>query len=129
MKKILTVILITLITSNVVFAKAVKLEKEDKAPFTGILIDNSTANKMRVDIEVGEVNKKILLTKEILFRMSEEVLKDREKQVVILENQNNTLSERLYKHRSFSSLEKTTWFILGIVTTGLAVKLAGELHD
>ena len=120
-------LILSTISTSIFAQNAARLNKGDTAPFTGILIDNTTVNKMRVDIQEGEINKKILLTKEILFKMSEDVLKDREKQVNILTDQNNKLSDRLYKHRSFSSWEKTTWFVIGVITTGIAVNLGRKI--
>jgi len=125
LKKILTIILI-LLTINI-NATVVRISKGEEASFDGVLVSENTFDGMVKDIKIGELNKELIVRYKNINNLQNEALKNREEQVIILRNQNDKLSDRLYKHQTYSNLQKTIWFVLGVITTSLAVKLGRDI--
>lgn len=112
MKKL---IIILLLISNVCYSdQSTYLNKDDKAPYDGFLLDREKASKVRLlDIDYKEALK------------TQEYLKtDNELYVKRLENmtqENDRLSKQLVEARDPNIWDKIGFFFLGaLVTTGIA---------
>ena len=114
MKKIL--ILLLVISTNLPTLSysddAVVLNKDDKAPFRGILL----SPKKAAELNDTEIERDSLLKSLSLYKNNQELY---EKRSSTLLEQNDKLATQLYSARQTSDWEKVLWFGLGAVLTGL----------
>ena len=125
MRKILILILIILITDT--SFSAVRINKGEKAKFTGILTTEKEFNGMVKDIKLGDLNKEVIEHYKNLTNIQKTVIKQRTEQLGLVRNMNDKLSDRLESTERYSNLQKTVWFVLGVITTSLAVKLGRDI--
>lgn len=130
MKKINTIILLVFI-SNISFAedKVQELQIGQISPYTGILMPQSKADQIKMDLINADYNKAVneSLNKSIELYKSNETLY--QNKVNVLTDQNNNLAKNLYEERSLSAWEKFGLFGLGILATvgaGFAIKKASQ---
>lgn len=107
--------------------RSVSLVKGNKAPYSGVLMDNERSNKVKKELiekdYLDKANKS--LEKSVSFeRDNNQHLSTK---VTTLTEQNTKLADQLGKERSFTSWERVLWFSLGIVATGAAVYGASKL--
>lgn len=114
MKTILTLLLITSISlPTLSFADdAIVLNKDDKAPFRGILLSPRKA----AELNDTELERDSLLRSVTLYKSNQDLY---EKRTSVLLEQNDKLATQLYSARQTSDWEKVAWFGLGAVLTGL----------
>lgn len=97
------------------------LNKNQPAPYTGILMPESTAQTAR-QAELDLPQYKSLL---ILEQSNNGFLNQK---VNLLQTDNKNLSDSLQKQETSNTLEKVLIFLGGVAITGLAVYGAGQLY-
>jgi len=125
-KTILMIMLTTLIV-NISLADVIKIDRNEITPFAGLLVTEKTFNNMTKDIKKGELSIMEIEHYQNIEKLNSLVEENRLKQIGILRSQNEKLVDRLEHHQSYSNLQKTVWFVIGVVTTGIAVKLGREI--
>lgn len=119
LKKSFLIILIAATTNNALAEDSLILEKNQPAPYRGVLMPLESVQELRRNsLELD--NLKLLnasLDRSIKIHLSnEEIL---EKKISILTDQNLKLHESVSSARSFSSIERIGYFALGVLVTGL----------
>jgi len=107
----------------------VRIEKGTPAPYTGVLMPDSTATQLR-DAVIERDGYKLLnesLTKSIDFYKENDKLNEEKAQILL--KRNNELASTLKETRDFNSTQRTIWFILGIAVTGIALYGVKSLSD
>lgn len=126
MKKLLTYLILVTISSNAL-ADSVVLKKGQEAPFDGVLNDHKTSQKIVLDLEEGDYNKRRVEQYLKIIELQDLALEKRAKQYDILVDQNKILHDRLEKTESNSGYERLIWFGLGVLGTGISVYGAQKL--
>ncbi len=127
--KILLSSLITLSLSLNTFAQdAVPLESGQKAPFTGILISNPTANELRSAVVERDGLKSINSSLNITVKLQDDIIARQNHQKTLLLDQNDKLALRLGEERSVGTWEKIGWFTLGVLATAAAGYSIGQIQ-
>lgn len=122
LKLISTILLISFASVNC-FADddVIKLEKDQKAPWTGVLFSQSKASEL-VTVTKERDNYKLLtesLERSIvLYKQNDELQNSK---VSMLMEQNDYLSKSLKSSRDFSNIERIVWFFGGVLATGAAL--------
>ena len=117
-------LLILILACNTCFAAdpdAVALNKNDPAPFSGVLLSNDKANQLKnTSIERDEY--KLIndsLTRSVKLYRDNETIYDNK--VNVLLQQNDKLAVSLYDARQTTMWEKFGYFFLGVAATTAAV--------
>jgi hypothetical protein len=114
-------ILLILATSvNTVAQDAVKLNKDDKAPFTGILVTVEALDSLRKDVIERDGLKLINQSLNNTITLQEEIISRQNNQRVMLMDQNDKLAKSLQSERSMKSWERIGLVGLGILASGAA---------
>lgn len=124
---ITSLILLAFTIQSALADQSVNINKGEKAPYTGVLLDQEKAEKLRDEliekdalVKTNEsLNKSI-----ILYKSNEEILSG---QKDMLLKQNISLTETLNDTRTTSDLVKVGYFVLGVAVTGLAVYGAAKI--
>ena len=105
----------------------VLLNKDDKAPYTGLLFPREKALEVRRTVlendELKLINQSFQRSID-LYKTNES---ESEKQKQILLERNDQLANQLSKSRSMTDWERIAWFVGGVVVTGAAVWGASKL--
>lgn len=122
------IILISLLISIQCFADPSFLDKNQPAPYAGILFTTQDAQDLRKQLIDLDTTKMIntSLTKSIDLYKSNEDLYQKEKQILL--DRNDNLAKTLYSQQHLNDLEKVGIFVLGIAATGLAIWGVGQLR-
>lgn len=112
---------ISLINVNSFSQDTVALQKDDKAPFTGILFSEEKSRKIKLELEEKDSYKVLYDSTQRSLNLLDQNLKLKDDQIDILMNQNNKLAMSLRDSKDFNSWERFAWFALGVVATGFAV--------
>lgn len=119
-KKTLLILLIVSIPLNSFAEPAVRLNKSDPAPYTGVLLPEDTLNLMKKDIVEGELNKQIIES----YKKSIDLYKQNDilyqQKVELYSSQNDKLAESLQSERSVSNWGRIGFFLLGVLATTAA---------
>lgn len=108
-------IISTLLLSNICLAQdVIYLDKDSKAPFSGYLLPEEKVKELR-----NNTIERDLYKTEVDLR---------ERQVKLLNEQNDKLALTLQSTSSLSTWEKVGYFIGGVLITGLAVNLAHQIY-
>lgn len=100
---------------------SVAITKGTPAPFDGVLLSNSKANKVKSDLELqSQINTS--LQKSVDLYKTKDVFSNN--QINLLLNQNKRLADSLNKEVSNDKLQNIVWFSLGVIATGLALNAA-----
>lgn len=122
------IILIFLLIGNLAYAEdAIYLNKDQKAPYSGYLLDEETVKGLRnaaIDRDLYK-NLNDSNQKSLALERSNGELKD--KKIDLLLAQNDNLAKTAYSNQSLSTWEKIGYIGLGMVITVLAFKGAREL--
>jgi hypothetical protein len=127
-KQILSLMLISLMVANNCFAnQAVNIDKDQKAPFSGVLFDKEKANNVKNELIEKDslVKTNESLNKSINLYRSNQDLVNKENDLLL--NQNVKLTENLNSAREMSDIAKIGYFLLGVAVTGAAVYGASRL--
>lgn len=119
---LISLISLTLIPVNSLAEdSAILLEKDEKAPFSGVLIKEQLVRELKTKAEDSDRYK--LITESL--ERSIDIYKENEtlytSKVKLLVERNDSLSASLESARDTSDLTKILWFGLGVVASGLAV--------
>ena len=114
MKKIAILILLIILTTNSFAQEAALLQKNDPAPFSGILLKKERAEKAM------KAEKKIIVLEDL--RLSEKTLTEYYKKDA--ERQRSRLSEAKFK----SNIYNIGYFVLGVFVTSYAFKIQQEIN-
>jgi hypothetical protein len=107
----------------------ISLNKGDKAPFTGILMDNAKANNIRLQLVEADFNKALNTSYERSIQLYKQNEKMQEDKTTALLKQNEILLQRIRSDESMSTLKSIGWMTLGILVTvagGLIVQKAAH---
>jgi hypothetical protein len=128
MKKIALFLILNCSISSIARSEeSIILEKGKPAPYPGFLVPRERVLELR-KTELDNQEYKLLnesLTRTVNIYKSNESLS--EKQVNILLERNDKLSQELNKSRSMSNFERGLWFFGGMVVTGAAAYTASKL--
>lgn len=116
-----------MISSTAKSEDAVLLNQNEKAPYTGYLISKERAvelYKMGVQLQENVLLNESLTRSTEIYKKNDELSKQ---QLNVLLERNDLLSKQLLDTREVSTLEKTLWFIGGIVLSAGAVYGASKL--
>lgn len=113
MIKVLSIFLISLTAS----AETVTIEKDQKAPFKGVLMDTETAEQAKKDIESARILREMNTSFKETINLLQEKNIQTEKQKDIVIEQNLKYTKEIQKARSTTDLEKIVIFALGIGST------------
>jgi len=102
---------------------AIYLEKNQPAPFTGILFTETLAKNLRSDLLEGDKNKLQLHSERLKSSNLMQIIKLKDTELEAFQRQN----QRLLKQEQTSQTMQYVWFGLGILATGAAVYGAGAL--
>lgn len=114
--KYTTLILILSLSIPAFAEDSIYLEKEQKAPYSGILLPKEKVQELRVNTELKESLERSI----ILYKQNEEIY---QKNQTLLIEQNQSL----IKSRGMTDLEKVLWLVGGVLLTGISVWGAGQL--
>lgn len=107
--------------STVGKSDATFLDKDQKAPYQGLLFPIDEAQSIRKDL----IERDYLKLENLSLKRSVDLYKGNEsiyqEQKTILLDQNDKLAKSLYAERQVTNWERLGWFVLGIGVTGLAI--------
>ncbi len=107
--------------------KVKSVEKGDAAPYKGLLFPVEMIPELRNTYLERNSYKLLNDSLQTSLTLSEDISKKNQDKVNILLDQNDKISKQLNETRTFSTLERITWFTLGIFATGLAFYGASKL--
>ena len=99
------------------------IEKDQKAPFSGILFTEKKAQELRSELLESDKTKLLLETEKHRTERLGTIIQLKDSEIELYQKQN----ERLLKTNSRSDTLNYVWFGLGILVTGMAVYGAGGL--
>ena len=114
--KYITLVLVLVLSVPSFAEDSIYLEKEQKAPFSGILLPKEKVQELRVNTEIKESLERTVT----IYKLNEE-LYQKNQSLLIEQNQS------LIKSKGMTDLEKILWFVGGVLLTGIAVKGASLL--
>lgn len=120
MKKICSILLTLSISLNSFSQEAVKLTKDQPAPFTGILITFDDANNWRKDSVERDGLKAINESLNATIKLQDDIITRQNTQKTVLLDQNDKLAMRLGEAQSLGTWEKVGFIALGIAASGVA---------
>jgi hypothetical protein len=113
---------ISLIAGSRSFSQdTIYIEKDTKAPFSGILFTETKAREIKIQLEERDTFKLLneSYTRSLDLTISNMRLKDEQLDLVL--KQNTKLSMALRDQKDFNTWERIGWFALGVVATSFAV--------
>jgi hypothetical protein len=96
----------------------VHLQKDDKAPYEGLLFSIEKSKELRIKLLERDYY-------ESANKSLTKIVETKDLQMNMLTERNNDLAKNLSSERTFTTLERMFWFTLGVVGTigaALAVK-------
>lgn len=116
LSKILLILSMIAIPANS-YAGAVRLVKDQPAPYAGVLLEEETIKSMQKDLIDADANKQLIES----YKKSIDLYKTNEtlyqQKVDLYSTQNDKLAESLQSERSVSNWGRLAWFLLGIGAT------------
>lgn len=104
---------------------SVALDKDQKAPFAGILMDQEKANSVKIGLLERDLYKELSESQNRSIGLLKQNMTYSEDKVNKLLEQNDKLSERLQSAQGMNTWERIGFFVLGIAATvgaGLAIR-------
>jgi hypothetical protein len=120
MKKLLVLFLISSLLCPRALAESVALDKDQKAPFAGVLMDPETANKTKIGLLERDLYKELSDSQGKSISILKENIGLHESSKEKLLEQLDRSSEALKSAQSFNSLER-----IGLILLGAALVVAG----
>ena len=120
---VIALLIFLLAASNAKCQDSQYIEKDQKAPYTGILFTEKKAQSIRNELLEGDKNKLLLETEKHRTDRLGQIIIMKDEEIELYHKQNN----RLLKSNDRSDTLNYVWFGLGILATGLAVYGAGAL--
>ena len=117
-------VMLSLIFSTTIKANdVVYIQKDEKAPFSGILFSESKAKEIRSDLLEADKVKLQLQSSEFKYNNIQRIVELKNEEIELYEIQN----KRLIQASQSTELSNYVWFGLGVLATGLSVFAAGSL--
>jgi len=113
------ILLIFILTFNCFPQQMIKLDKDQKAPFTGILSDAEQMKSFR------KTNEELKLTQKQNITLKE-LSVVQERQIELYKEESTSFRTQLRREQVKSFWAKVGYFALGVFVTGLAAKTAIE---
>lgn len=123
----LTFLIIISLVSSSFAQESVPLVKGQSAPFDGVLLSKPKAEEVRVGLIERDQFKVFNEALQSNIKIQKTIIDNQKGQVDSLLKQNQKLVKQFDRANSVSNFERTMWFGLGIVATGLAVYGAGQI--
>jgi hypothetical protein len=101
----------------------VYIQKDQKAPFSGILFSESKAKEIRSDLLEADKVKLQLQSSEFKYSNMQRIVELKDEEIKLYQVQN----ERLIQASNTNEISNYVWFGLGVLATGLSVFAAGSL--
>lgn len=120
---VLALLIFSIVANNVYGQDSQFIEKDQKAPFSGILFTEKKAQDIRSELLDGDKNELLLETERNRTERLGQIISLKNEEIELYHKQNT----RLMKSNDRSDTLNYIWFGLGIVVTGLAVYGAGGL--
>lgn len=118
--KIVSLLILLVFSFNCYADQAVRLSKDQPAPYAGVLLSEGMADQMKKDLIEADYNKALIES----YKKSVDLYKANEllyqSKVDLYSSQNDKLAESLQSERSVSNWGRLAWFILGVGATCLA---------
>lgn len=121
-QKTISLIFSISLISNICYADDITyIEKDKPAPYEGYIFTIDKTKDTRIKLLERDTFQglNVSLTTTNTFLQQNSDFKD--KQIKLVQDRNDQLSQALKDSQSSSNLEKILWFSLGVVGTGLAV--------
>lgn len=119
-------IIFSLISLNSFAQDATFLEKDQKAPYSGILLPKEKVQELRNNTLERDSFKKQNESLNTSLDLQQKNLGLKDNQINILLTQNDNLAKTLGAERTLNNWEKAGYFLGGILIIGLSAKV---LHD
>ncbi len=116
------ILLISLISGNVYAEDPTYINKDEKAPYNGLLFSENKAKEIRkelIDKDATEALNVSLKKTNDLYKTTNEI---KDSQINILLEQNDKLAKTAYEARKMNNWEKAGYFIGGMIVVGLAIE-------
>lgn len=130
MKNLLIFLIIVSLINNLFAKDVLPIKKGEQAPFDGVVFTTKKAQDVRKELIEKDQLKIFNETLREQIQIKNEIITNKEKQVVLLENQNTKLAEELENEKKTKTTERIIWFGLGVLATGVAAygtsKLLGK---
>lgn len=111
-----------IVNANLTFADEVTiLDKDQKAPFSGVLFPKDQAQQMRKDLIDSDLNKQLNESYKKSIDLYKTTLDYKDQQIDVVMRQNDNLAKSLSSARSTSEWERFAWFALGVAATAATV--------
>lgn len=116
--------MLSLIFSTTIKANdVVYIQKDEKAPFSGILFSESKAKEIRSDLLEADKIRLQLQSSEFKYNNIQRIVELKNDEINLYETQN----KRLIQAAQSTEISNYVWFGLGVLATGLSVFAAGSL--
>lgn len=119
----LSVTLLLIFSTTIKANDVVYIEKDQKAPFSGILFNEGKARQLRSDILEADKVKLQLQSSEFKYNNLQKIIELKNEELELYEKQN----KRLVQLTETNEISSYVWFGLGVLATGLSVFAAGSL--
>lgn len=114
-------IIVNLINIPVYADDVTFLEKDQKAPFQGVLFPRDQAVQLRKDLIDADLNKALNESYKKSLDLYKTTNDIKDEQINLLINRNDQLAKSLNSARETTGLEKFAWFALGVAATAATV--------
>jgi hypothetical protein len=126
---LISLIVSSLLISTTAFSEdAVLINKNDKAPFTGVLLDTKKAQEYKNTTVERDNLKDLNLSLSTSLNLQTDLIQRKDTQLKLVLDQNDKLSQSVEKSRDTSELEKIVWFGLGIIISGISVYAYSKIN-
>jgi hypothetical protein len=112
MKPLKLLLILTILLTSVNSFAATSLNKDDPAPYPGLLFNKAEEKQLRKNNEELKLLRKLRVTQE-------ELIENQKDQIGILKGK--------LESRDVSGLVKTLYFVGGVLATGFSIYLAGKI--
>lgn len=124
MKSWISLILISLLITSSSFAEdAIYLEKDQKSPYSGVLMPESKVIELRNNTLENNTRKLQIDSLNTSVNLLEDIVSKKTEQVGILLDQNDKLSKTAFSERNLNNWEKAGWFVAGLFVAYASVKV------
>lgn len=108
--------------------EVISLHKDDKSPYDGVLFPIDKAKELQNSVLERDNYKLLNESLQKSLDIDKDVEKVLNQKVELITQQNNNLSETLYKTRETTAWDHFWWFLVGVVSTTAAVYAASRLN-
>lgn len=121
-KTIIWILLVTFSTASSLHAEdAVVLNRDDKAPFRGVLLSPDKAQELKDSVIELEGTKKLNVSLGVSLNLQQDIINRKDQQLKLMLESEDMLSKRLGEERSISDFTKVLCFAAGVLATILVL--------